>query len=101
MRCSRPAPDAWRLPIVDHPAGAVSAALLLTATCATMRLPLATEAGRVITKFVPLLVVVDAQPPPGHAATSAIGSTMYGVGSRASSSRSTSVCRRKDQRRPG
>src|SRR5580765_7960634 len=100
MRCSRVAPVVLRFPIVVHPAGAVIAELLRMLTCATIRLPVATDAGLVTVIVVPEVEFTVAQPPPGHAATSAIGSTMYGVGRLASSRRSTSSFRSSDQRRP-
>src|SRR6478736_7594228 len=101
MRCSRVAPEVRRLPIVVHPAGAVIAALLRMLTCATIRLPVATDAGLVTVTVVPEVEFAVAQPPPGHAATRAIGSTMYGDGRSVSFSRSTSRFRSSDQRSPG
>src|SRR5436190_16561766 len=100
MRCSRVAPDVRRFPIVDQPAGAVIAVLLRMLTCATIKLPVATDAGRVTVTDVLVVELAVAQPPPGHAATSAIGSTTYGAGGCASSRGSSNVWRRTDQRSP-
>src|SRR6478672_4565107 len=101
MRCSIVAPEVRRFPMVVQPAGAVIAALLRMLTCATIRLPVATEAGLVTVTDVLVVEFAVAHPPPGQAATSAIGSTMYGVVSFASSRRSTSSCLLSDQCVPG
>src|SRR5689334_15475971 len=99
MRCSIVAPEVRKLPIVVQPAGAVIAALLRMLTCATIRLPVTTEAGLVTVTVVVEVELAVAQPPPGQAATSAIGSTMYGAGRSLSARRKASVCLRNDQRR--
>src|SRR5580765_7736534 len=90
MRCSRVAPDVRRFPVVVQPAGAVIVSLLRNVTWASMSDPVATEAGRVTVTEVPFVVVELAQPPPGQAATRAIGSMTYGSGRSVSFSRSCS-----------
>jgi hypothetical protein len=76
--------------VVVQPAGAVIASLFRNVTWASMSDPVATEAGRVTVTDVAFVAVLLAQPPPGQAATSAIGSMTYGSGRSASLIRSCS-----------